>query len=114
MPNDEYGLPSEMTLNDLAQADANARPSNRSSSSPMFCLDKKQERTLEICLIIISIGLATLLFQLRNQSLVVLNLFYLPVALGALFLGRYRAGVLTLFCVVIVLAVSMVKSARFA
>jgi hypothetical protein len=75
----------------------------------MFCLDKKQERTLEICLVIISIGLATLLFQLRNQSLVVLNLFYLPVALGALFLGRYRAGVLTLFCVVAVLAVSMVK-----
>ena len=109
MPNDEYGLPSEMTFNDVTQADANARPSNRSSSSPMFCLDKKQERTLEICLIIISIGLATLLFQLRNQSLVVLNLFYLPVALGALFLGRYRAGVLTLFCVVVVLAVSMVK-----
>jgi len=75
----------------------------------MFCLDKKQERTLEICLLIISIGLATLLFQLRNQSLVVLNLFYLPVALGALFLGRYRAGVLTLFCVVAVLGVSMVK-----
>jgi hypothetical protein len=75
----------------------------------MFCLDKKQERTLEICLVIISIGLATLLFQLRNQSLVVLNLFYLPVALGALFLGRYRAGVLTLLCVVVVLAVSMVK-----
>lgn len=75
----------------------------------MFCLDKKQERTLEICLVIISIGLATLLFQLRNHNLVVLNLFYLPVALGALFLGRYRAGVLTLFCVVVVLAVSMVK-----
>jgi hypothetical protein len=75
----------------------------------MFCLDKKQERTLEVCLVIVSIGLATLLFQLRNHNLVVLNLFYLPVALGALFLGRYRAGVLTLFCVVAVLAVSMVK-----
>jgi len=75
----------------------------------MFCLDKKQERTLEICLVIISIGLATLLYQLRNNNLVVLNLFYLPVALGALFLGRYRAGVLTLFCVVAVLAVSMIK-----
>jgi hypothetical protein len=41
--------------------------------------------------------------------MVVLNLFCLPVALGALFLGRYRAGVLALFCVIAVLAVSMVK-----
>jgi hypothetical protein len=109
MPNDEHGLPPETISDDRAGAVAEAAAPKRLGSAPMFCLDKKQERTLEICLLIISIGLAMLLFQLRNQSLVVLNLFYLPVALGALFLGRYRAGVLTLFCVVAVLAVSMVK-----
>src|SRR5262245_56650530 len=75
----------------------------------MFFLDKKQERTLEVALVIIALGLATLLYQLRDQNLVVLNLFFLPVALGALFLGRYRAGVLTLFCVIAVLSVSIMK-----
>src|SRR5436189_3872411 len=99
----EHGLPPGRISDNAAQPVAEAPARSRGGSSPMFCLDKKQERTLEICLVIISIGLATLLYQLRNNNLVVLNLFYLPVALGALFLGRYRAGVLTLFCVVAVL-----------
>lgn len=60
----------------------------------------KEQRILEICLIIVAIGLTCLLYHFNGYKMVVLNLFYLPVILGAFHLGRYRAGILALFCVV--------------
>jgi hypothetical protein len=59
----------------------------------------KPEVTLEIALILISISLMCLLYRTQGGKLVVLNLFYLPVVLAGFFLGRYRAGVLTLLCI---------------
>lgn len=66
----------------------------------------RNELILEICLIIVIVGLSCLTFQLNNYQMVVLNLFFLPVLLGAFFLGRYRAGVLALLSFVLVTIVA--------
>jgi HD-GYP domain-containing protein (c-di-GMP phosphodiesterase class II) len=60
----------------------------------------KEQRVLEICLIVVAIGLTCLLYHFNGYKMVVLNLFYLPVVLAAFYLGRYRAGILALFCVI--------------
>jgi len=57
----------------------------------------KERRTLEIVLILVCIGLACLLHSVQGYKIAVLNLFFLPVVLGAFFLGRYRGGILALF-----------------
>ncbi len=64
-----------------------------------------QHRFLELALIVICVALCCLLYRMDEERMVVLNLFYLPVVLCAFFLGRYRAGVLALFCVVSALVV---------
>ena len=66
----------------------------------------KEKRVLEIMLIIICVGLACLLYVMQGYKMVILNLFFLPVALGGFYLGRYRAGVMALFCVVAATAVT--------
>jgi hypothetical protein len=80
----------------------------------MFSLNKERERTLEIALLIVVVGLTGLLHQVGVQKMVVLNLFYLPVGLAALFLGRYRAGVLALFCAIAAASVSMLNLESFS
>lgn len=62
--------------------------------------DARNERTLEVMLLIVTAGLAAVLYHTDSMRLVVLNLFYLPVVIAGFFLGRYRAGVLSLLCVV--------------
>jgi len=74
----------------------------------------KPQRFLEIALILISLGLTCLLYQVNGYKMVVLNLFYLPVVLGAFFLGRYRAGILALFCVVSASVVTALDLPGFA
>ncbi|MBN2476341.1 MAG: hypothetical protein JXB62_17140 [Pirellulales bacterium] len=60
----------------------------------------KDRRILEIMLVVVCAGLACLLHVMPGYSLVVLNLFFLPVVLAGFFLGRYLAGVTALFCVI--------------
>jgi hypothetical protein len=55
---------------------------------------------LELSLIGSSLGLSVLVAALSGNKVVALNLFYLPVVLGGFFLGRYRAGVMALLCVI--------------
>jgi hypothetical protein len=55
---------------------------------------------LEIILILACLGLCCLLYRVGPCRTVVLNLFYLPVVLAAFYLGRYRAGILALLCVI--------------
>jgi hypothetical protein len=62
--------------------------------------EARNDRTLEIMLLIVTAGLAAVLYNTDSMKMVVLNLFYLPVVLAGFFLGRYRAGVLALLCVV--------------
>ncbi len=75
----------------------------RSSTLRCPAMTKKEpasERSLEIILILVTVGLTCLLFRTTTHKAIVLNLFYLPVVLAGFFLGRYRAGVLALLCVV--------------
>ncbi len=66
----------------------------------------KQDLILEICLIIVIVGLSSLMLNVSGFQMTVLNLFFLPVLLGAFFLGRYRAGVLALLSFVMVTIVA--------
>lgn len=61
----------------------------------------KNDRALEVMLIVVTAGLAAVLYSTDGMKMVALNLFYLPVVLAGFFLGRYRAGVLALLSVVV-------------
>jgi hypothetical protein len=61
----------------------------------------KNDRALEVMLIIVTAGLAAVLYSTDGMKMVALNLFYLPVVLAGFFLGRYRAGILALLSVVV-------------
>jgi hypothetical protein len=73
-----------------------------------------QERFFEIALILVCLGLCVLLDQIGSFRMVVLNLFYLPVVLAAFFLGRYRAGILAVLCVVCAAIVTALNLGHFA
>lgn len=75
---------------------------------------QKNDLPLELSLIIIIVGLACLMYQVPGVKMVVLNLFFLPVLLGAFFLGRYRAGVLALLSVVLVTIIAAQDFSQFA
>ena len=64
---------------------------------------------VELTLIASALGLSAVVATLSLNKVVVLNLFYLPVVLGGFFLGRYRAGVMALLCV-IAASVALAKS----
>lgn len=74
----------------------------------------RNERTLEIMLVIVTAGLAAVLYHTDSMKIVALNLFYLPVVLAGVFLGRYRAGVLALLSVVVATIVVAQDLAGFA
>jgi hypothetical protein len=65
----------------------------------MFNLTKRDQRILEVILIILTVALTCLVYKTDGYRLVTLNLFFLPVVLAAFFLGRYTAGILAVFCV---------------
>jgi hypothetical protein len=60
----------------------------------------RQTWKLEIFLIVIAVALTCLLAKADGFQVIVLNLFFLPVVMAGFFLGRYRAGILALFCVI--------------
>ncbi len=62
--------------------------------------NSEQQRSLEIILVLICLALCGLLYRVGPHRTVVLNMFYLPVVLAAFYLGRYRAGILALLCVI--------------
>jgi len=69
---------------------------------------------LEIILILITVGLTVILYQVAGYKMIVLNLFYLPVVLAAFYLGRYRASVLALLSVILASVVTAVDLPNFA
>jgi diguanylate cyclase len=58
----------------------------------------KENWTFEVLLIVASLGIATIAYQLQTGKYLVLHLYYLPVVLGGFHLGKYRAGSLAFFC----------------
>lgn len=67
----------------------------------MLKAESRNERILEIMLVLITLALANLLHVTAAMKLMVLNMFYLPVVLAGFYLGRYRAGILALLSVVV-------------
>ena len=63
-------------------------------------LNDKNQRWVEIFLVLITVCITCVLYQTVGHKMIVLNLFYLPVVQAGFFLGRYRAGVLALLSVV--------------
>ncbi len=61
-------------------------------------LSKRDKRVFEITLILVCLGLTCLLYTMQGYKMVILNLFFLPVALSGFFLGRYLAGLTALLC----------------
>ncbi len=66
----------------------------------MMPSNKRDQRIVEVMLILVSISLTCLVYKTDGCKLVILNLFFLPVVLSAFFLGRYSAGILAVFCVI--------------
>lgn len=73
-----------------------------------------QQQFLEIALILVCLGLCVLLYRIGSYRMVVLNLFFLPVVLAAFFLGRYRAGILAVLCVICATVVAALDLGDFA
>lgn len=76
--------------------------------------DTKEKHIFELFLIVTVLGLTALLYHTAGYKMIVLNLFYLPVVLAAFFLGRYRAGVFCLLCIVGASLVTVMDLGNFA
>lgn len=77
-------------------------------------LEKRDRHLLEAMLIVMAIGIACLFYGIQAGKLVTLHLFFLPVVLSGFFLGRYLAGVLAVFCVLVVSVVTALDLTGFA
>jgi HD-GYP domain-containing protein (c-di-GMP phosphodiesterase class II) len=71
-------------------------------------------KTLEGTLFLIALALTCLLYWVQGYKMVVLNLFHLPIVLAAFYLGRHRAGILALVCVLLASAVAALDLEAFA
>jgi K+-sensing histidine kinase KdpD len=73
------------------------------------------QRAAEISLILVTLGLTVLLYQMQGYKMVILNLYFLPVVVSGFFLGRYRAGVMAVLSVIgasAVMAMSLSELSR--
>lgn len=80
----------------------------------MINLSKRDQRILEVMLIVVTLALTCLVYKVESYKLVTLNLFFLPVVLAASFLGRYTAGIMAVFCVATTSLVCMLQVDGFA
>jgi hypothetical protein len=76
-------------------------------------LSKMNQLSLECFLVVLIIGMTVLMDELPGYKILVMNLYFLPAMLGAFFVGRYRAGVIALLCVVCVTIVAGLDLEQF-
>jgi HD-GYP domain-containing protein (c-di-GMP phosphodiesterase class II) len=74
----------------------------------------KERLTLEIMLVVVTIGMTYMLFRMGGYKMVVLNLFYLPIVLAGYYLGRTNAGILAVFSVLAVTIATTLDTSGFA
>lgn len=74
----------------------------------------KNNHILEIILVLVSLCLCCILYEMQGYKWIVLNLFYLPIVLAAFYLGRYRAGVFSLFCVIVATTLIALDISQFS
>lgn len=80
----------------------------------MLTRSRRREIKLEVTLFVLCAALTVLLYCVEGFKMVVLNLFYLPVVLAAFYLGRHRAGVLALLCVLFASVVAVLDLEAYA
>ena len=69
---------------------------------------------LELTLIFTALATVCLFYKMQGYKMVVLYLFYLPVVLSGFFLGRYHAGLLAVFCVMLASVLAVFDWTGFA
>jgi len=74
----------------------------------------KDRGKFEIMLIVVTLGMTYLLYQMGGYKMVALNLFFLPIVLSGYYLGRASAGILALFCTLAVTVATTLDSSGFA
>ena len=74
----------------------------------------KDRTFFEWMLIVVVIAMAFIIVKMGSFSIVVLNLFYLPVVLSAYYLGRNYSGTLAFFSVVAVTIAVAINSTGFS
>ncbi len=74
----------------------------------------KERSTFEIMLIVVTLGMTYLVYQMGGYKLVALNLFFLPIVLSGYYMGRTSAGVLALFCALSVTVATTLDPSGFA
>ena len=80
----------------------------------MFHLSKRDQRIIELMLILVIVGMTCVVYKIEGSKLAALNLFFLPIVLGAFFLGRYCAGILAVFAVMATSLVCALQLSDFA
>ncbi|MHC4401792.1 MAG: HD domain-containing phosphohydrolase [Planctomycetota bacterium] len=80
----------------------------------MSPLSAKERLVLQAFLILVVLGFACLLHAMQGYNVVVLDLFFLPVILGAFFLGRYQGGMLAVLCVIFAATVAALGLSSFS
>jgi HD-GYP domain-containing protein (c-di-GMP phosphodiesterase class II) len=74
----------------------------------------KDRNVFEIMLIVVTLGMTYLLYQMGGHKMVALNLFFLPIVLSGYYLGRTSAGILALFSTLSVTVATTLDSTGFA
>ena len=74
----------------------------------------KDRSVFEIMLVVVTLGMTYLLYQMGAYKMVALNLFFLPIVLSGYYLGRTSAGILALFCALSVTIATTLDSTGFA
>ncbi len=74
----------------------------------------KDRSAFEIMMVIVTLGMTYLVYQMGGFKLVALNLFFLPIVLAGYYLGRTSAGVLALFCALSVTIATTLDPSGFA
>lgn len=80
----------------------------------MIKIDSRNERLLEVILVLTTLAMACTLYSIESSQVVMLNLFFLPVILAGFFLGRYKAGVLAFLAVISSTIVIALDVSRFS
>ncbi len=75
---------------------------------------RKDRGIFEIMLVVVTLGMTYLLFQMGGYKMVALNLFFLPIVLSGYYLGRTSAGILALFCALSVTIATTMDPSGFA
>ena len=106
--------PTEFSTHFKSQRSEGTTQASFRSPDDLTHKSSQQQRLLEVMIIVLTMGITVLLYRMQVYRMVILNLYFLPVTLSGFFLGRYRAGVIAVLCVLgasIVTAMSLSDAA---